>query len=476
MRSRAGSLSSGGVISLTCDEIRAVRRLLLVSHRPIDQAGGPAARWRSFARHLPEHGWEVDVVSAGGAGEFASPGSAQARAKVMETAGRLADPVFRLAGLRPEALPLSTLWTPRGAARDPAQAWRRGLRRGPRNRAAVCRAASPRAGRRAMCPLVVELRDLWAGNPAFDRGGPILRRARVECREARRSRRRGDARGRGRPAAASPGRAHRGDPERLRARAPRPCAAETSGTTILHSGTLTKDRPLAPLLAVLKPPLRLVLHGYVAPEIQKEIADSGAEVELVAPSGWEDAVRRIADADVALVTQARRRGRRDRRRGEGLRVPRPGQAGALRSPTAGRPRRSSAARSRPALRASRRPSRRSRRRSTGSAAGTCLRPSPRRSSRPYERPRLAKPSPTSWPRSPNADRVCGTIGRFSGSWRPPALRGDSRPGRRRFAPTPCRPRAAGRASPSRLRRRAGRHLRDPLRRERRAGRSCPSRP
>ena len=24
--------------------------------------GGPAARWRSFVRHLPEHGWEVDVV------------------------------------------------------------------------------------------------------------------------------------------------------------------------------------------------------------------------------------------------------------------------------------------------------------------------------------------------------------------------------------------------------------------------------
>ena len=34
--------------------------------------------------------------------------------KVMETAGRLANPVFRLAGLRPEALPLSTLWIPRG--------------------------------------------------------------------------------------------------------------------------------------------------------------------------------------------------------------------------------------------------------------------------------------------------------------------------------------------------------------------------
>jgi hypothetical protein len=51
--------------------------------------------------------------------------------------------------------------------------------------------------------------------------------------------------------------------------------------------------------------LRLVLHGYVAPEIQSEVADSGVDVELVPPSGWEDAVRRIAEADVALVSQAR---------------------------------------------------------------------------------------------------------------------------------------------------------------------------
>src|SRR5439155_23296927 len=79
----------------------------------------------------------------------------------------------------------------------------------------------------------------------------------------------------------------------------------STGTTILHSGTLTKDRPLAPLLSLLTPPLRLVLHGYVAPEIQREIERSRADVELVPPSGWEDAVRRIAGADVALITQAR---------------------------------------------------------------------------------------------------------------------------------------------------------------------------
>ena len=94
-----------------------MKRLLLVSHRPIDQAGGPAARWRSFSRHLPEHGWGVDVVSAQGGDEFAAPERARRRARIMETAGKVADPVFRLAGLRPEAMPLSMLWV-RGGSKE----------------------------------------------------------------------------------------------------------------------------------------------------------------------------------------------------------------------------------------------------------------------------------------------------------------------------------------------------------------------
>jgi len=288
-----------------CDD-PVVKRLLLVSHRPVDQAGGPAARWRSFARHLPEHGWEVDVLSASGTDEYASPGSAQARARVMETAGRLAGPFFRLAGLRPEALPLSTLWIPRGTREI-----RRRLRGGGYD--AVLATAPPFAALLAASravrdvPLVVELRDLWARNPAFDRGGPILRR--MESRVVKHAaavvavtpEAADDLRSR-HPGARIEEIPNGFEPELLKMR------RETSGTTILHSGTLTKDRPLAPLLAGLKPPLQLVLHGYVAPEIQKEIAESGAEVEIVPPSGWEDAVQRIAGADVALVTQARTAG------------------------------------------------------------------------------------------------------------------------------------------------------------------------
>jgi glycosyltransferase involved in cell wall biosynthesis len=280
-----------------------VKRLLVVSHRPIDQAGGPAARWRSFAKHLPALGWEVDVVSGGGGDEFALPERAQSRAKVMETVGRLADPAFRLLGLRPEAMPLSTAWAPRGArdVRRRLQEHRYDavLATGPPFAALI-------AARMAHgdVPLFVELRDLWGGNPAFDRGGPVLRRLEswvvkdaaavvAVTPEAGADLRRRH------PGARIEEIPNGFEPELLEKRRP------SGGTTIIHSGTLTKDRPLAPLLRALKPPLRLVLHGYVAPEIQAEIAESGADVEIVPPSSWEDAVERIAAADIALITQSR---------------------------------------------------------------------------------------------------------------------------------------------------------------------------
>ena len=52
---------------------------------------------------------------------------------------------------------------------------------------------------------------------------------------------------------------------------------------------------------------RLVLHGYVAPAIEEELAAlaGDVEVERPAPSDWDDAVARIAAADITLITQAR---------------------------------------------------------------------------------------------------------------------------------------------------------------------------
>src|SRR6202161_3971056 len=97
-----------------------MRRLLLVTHRSIEQAGGPAGRVRAFARYLPEYGWEVDVLSAParpGAAEFDADSSraVAARGATMARVARLTEPIFGLAGVRPDSLPLSMLWIPRGS-------------------------------------------------------------------------------------------------------------------------------------------------------------------------------------------------------------------------------------------------------------------------------------------------------------------------------------------------------------------------
>jgi glycosyltransferase involved in cell wall biosynthesis len=297
---------------------RSSRRLLLVSHRSIDQAGGPAARWRSFVRYLPAHGWEVDVLAArsrASAGEFSQEESERRRtalrAQVMSRVGKMASPAFGLVGIRPEAMPLSTTWIPRAAAQV-----RRRLERGRYD--AVLATGPPFAAllgarmavRAGGPPLVVELRDLWAGNPSFDRGGRLLSGLESwvfrgseavvamspEATEDLRSRH---------PELSD--RVHEipngFEPELLERRSTSPALGRP--IEVLHSGTLTVDRPLGPLLHVLSAEFRLVLHGYVAPEIRREIEQTGQPVQIVAPSSWEDAVSRIAGADVGLVTQAR---------------------------------------------------------------------------------------------------------------------------------------------------------------------------
>jgi glycosyltransferase involved in cell wall biosynthesis len=297
---------------------RSSRRLLLVSHRSIDQAGGPAARWRSFVHYLPEHGWEVDVLAArshASAGEFSRDESERrrtaVRAQVMSRVGKIASPAFRIAGIRPEAMPLSTAWIPRAAAvvrrRLESGRYEAALATGPPFAALI---AARIATRGDAPPLVVELRDLWAGNPSFDRGGrllPSLEKWVLSGSEgvvAMSPEATKDLRRRHPDLSDRVHEIPNGfEPQLLERRGSDP--APDRPIEILHSGTLTADRPLTPLLDALGPDFRLVLHGYVAPEIRREIEQSGRPVEIVPPSGWEDAVSRIAEADVALVTQAR---------------------------------------------------------------------------------------------------------------------------------------------------------------------------
>jgi Glycosyltransferase Family 4 len=312
-----------------------VKRLLLVTHRSIDQDGGPAARWRAFIRYLPEFGWEVDVLSATehrSASEFDARASraVATRATTMAQIARLSEPVFDRAGVRPDALPLSMLWVPRGALlvrqrideREPDVV----LASGP----PIAGPFAARLGNRSHVPLIVELRDLWAGSPAFDAGGRslsviedwLLRGARrvLACtpEAARDLRLRHPSLGE-RVVEVSNG----FDPE-IRSMAGSDVNRDHDGNdrsprvlTILHSGTLTPARPITPLVAALGDArvagdFRLVLHGYLSPatraEVERARQDGKVPIEVLAPSPWREAVARIADADACLIAQARAAG------------------------------------------------------------------------------------------------------------------------------------------------------------------------
>jgi glycosyltransferase involved in cell wall biosynthesis len=305
-----------------------MRRLLLVTHRSIDQPGGPAARWRAFVRYLPEHGWEVDVLSAtahASASEYDAGNSraVAARARVMAHVGKLSEPAFRLAGLRPDAVPLSMAWIPRGALLV--------RRRIERSLPDVVLATGPpiagliaaRAGVPARVPLVVEFRDLWAGNPAFDDGGRTL--SRIEAwllRDARRvvactPEAVSDLRVRHPSLGARAVEIANGFDPAIVSIVAITKAHNGQPFTLLHSGTLTPARPLAPLIHALDDPrvagdFRLVLHGYLTPgsraEVERASRETRVPIEVLRPSPWQEAVARIAGADAGLITQARAAG------------------------------------------------------------------------------------------------------------------------------------------------------------------------
>ena len=238
------------------------------------------------------------------------------RARAMGRIGVLADPAFALLGVRPEAFPLSMAWVPRGGRelrrRLDAERYDAILATGPPTAALL----AARGGRQhGDPPLVVELRDLWAGNPLFDRRGGVLgamerwvfRAAAAIVTVSPEAR--ADVRRRHPALADRVVEIPNGFEDELLAR--RGPVAPHRPIEILHSGTLTADRPLAPLLRVLarqpyRGAFRLIVHGYVAPSVAEQLAaaDGKVAVEVLGPSSWEDAVARIAASDVALVTQA----------------------------------------------------------------------------------------------------------------------------------------------------------------------------
>lgn len=298
-----------------------VRRLLLVSHRPIE-AGG-TTRWRHLVRALPEHGWTVHAVTppAGTTGDETSTDPrvarrSRVRANVMGRAGALARPVSRrLLGVQPEAFPPSTVWsvTGRRPIRAAIAAFRPDVVVATSPPPAALFAAVAAAGG---LPLVADLRDPWAGSPFYDAGGRLL--TRIE----RRALERADAI----VAVTTP------MLDQLRARHPalagrmrlvpngfppgllehRPAAApdwDGRRVTLIHPGTLYGGRTVADLVtAMAAPELRdrvaLRLLGSVDAASEAAIAAApGLDVAVLAPTDWDGAMAHVRAADVVVVVQ-----------------------------------------------------------------------------------------------------------------------------------------------------------------------------
>ncbi len=300
-----------------------LRRLLLVTHRPLDYGGGGSVRWRYLVEHLPALGWHVDVVSARHnptANEFSSNPThtrlSNARARVMGTAGRLARPVAHAMGVQPEAFPPSMAWALTG---------RRVVRRAVAEKrphvvlatvppAAAMFAAAAGAGD---TPLVTEFRDLWAGDPYYDAGGRALtkleasaleRSAAVVCVTPEAGERLREL--------------HPGidvevlpngfDPRLLEMR--RSEAAPQAGErklTMIHAGAVYGGRSLTALAEALAQPdlqgrFRLELVGTVDPAERHALDQSaaGLEIDVSPPLEWDQAVQRVLGAHVVLVVAA----------------------------------------------------------------------------------------------------------------------------------------------------------------------------
>jgi glycosyltransferase involved in cell wall biosynthesis len=294
-------------------------RLLLVSQRPIDLHGGASVRWRYLLETLPELGWEVDTAfgsgdPGGAASVLARTRSRRARNALRAGAG-VAWRVLRPLGLNPGLLAHDPLWAVRGrrpiaeaiARRRPDVVW---VTCPPHPAMFAAAAAAERAG----LPFVLELRDLWAGDPGLDAGRPLLRRlqARAVARAARVVCMTPEAAAR--LAELHPEASDRiavlpngFQPELLELRgAPRPPRGDRA--VLAHAGTLYGRRSIDGLVDALARPelrdrVRLVLVGGINDRsaAKLEAAGDAVDVDVRPPTSWREAVEAMRTADVAVV-------------------------------------------------------------------------------------------------------------------------------------------------------------------------------
>ena len=294
------------------------RTVLVVSQRPLDLGGGGSARWSHLRRRLPEHGWRVvecsppvGLTAAETSTDARAAHLAALRARIMGTAGRIIAPFAHLLQLEPEAFAPNNAWalTGRRVVRYAIERVRPDvvLATGPPPSALVV-STSVAAG----TPTVLELRDLWAGNPFFDRGSRLLQT--VEQRlfdraEAVVTVTDTCAATLARLHPASQAKVHvlpNGfDPALLGRRSH---TVDARGPAILiHAGALYGDRTAEAVVEALARPklrgrARLELVGVVDARTERALkAHPDVEAIVEPPVSWEEAVSRTQRATIAVV-------------------------------------------------------------------------------------------------------------------------------------------------------------------------------
>jgi glycosyltransferase involved in cell wall biosynthesis len=291
------------------------RTVLVVSQRPLELGGGGSARWRYLKTALAKRGWRVAEAS-GRVGLTSDESStdprkawlAARRAQVMAVAGRVIDPAARLARVQPVTLAPNNAWALTG---------RRLVREAiARERPDVVVATSPPAsGLLAAAavvdrvPFVADVRDLWAGNPYYDRGSAMLAglqgralgraEAVVTVTEGCRTN----------LLALHPELGERlhvlpngFDPTLLERRGP--AGPREGPARLVYTGALYGAHNAVGLVAALerfRGRAELELVGVVDPATRRAVAHERADVSIHPPVTWNGAIERVLAADIAVV-------------------------------------------------------------------------------------------------------------------------------------------------------------------------------
>jgi glycosyltransferase involved in cell wall biosynthesis len=298
------------------------RTLLVVSHRPLEAGGGGSVRWRHMRRALPNHGWRVVECSpsAGATTQEMSTDPrvarlAARRARVMSLAGRAVDPIARMLRVKPEVFAPNNVWglTGRRFVREAIATERPDVVVATSPPPSALIAAAAVVGN---TPFVIDLRDLWAGSPYYDRGSRLLAAAQ------RRILTQADA-----IVTVTEGcrdtllKLHpeiepalhvipNGFNPKLLDRRREGTRKPNGYATLIHAGALYADRTAEPLLTALKRPefrgrIRLVLLGVIDPRTAEAISRA-PEVDVIVepPVDWEQAIEHVRAADVVVVINA----------------------------------------------------------------------------------------------------------------------------------------------------------------------------